>query len=376
MPDNVPNKHSTGRFRTLNNLFRKLLLLSAALLVLMYLLVCLAPWLSPSRFWYFAVLGYIFPFLLAIVILSLMVLALRRSRLVLVPLVLLLLGYQQIRAGIAFHFGAPAFRAAKKPEMLRVMLWNVSAWDQTPKAGKEFASFRNLMMDAVKTQQADVLCFQEFFEPYNSKYFESNIEELRKMGYGYHHFFPKSVTYSGKRLVGLIILSKYPIIDSATVKFANTPHSEGLVSADIRINDNVVRVISTHLESSRTSGRGAGNAAGKAKNVLSRLKLAYRYREPQALLVRQAVDSSPYPVVVCANLGDIPNSWTYFTVKGNMVDAFTEAGAGFGRTYRFLSPTVRVDYLFAGRGVAVDQFHVPEVNYSDHYPLVCDLRVE
>ncbi|RYY56132.1 MAG: hypothetical protein EOO09_07835 [Chitinophagaceae bacterium] len=376
MSDKQPVGKGTGKYSQTKRIFRRVMKLLALLLVLMYLLVCLSPWLPPASFWFAAVLGYGFPFLLAAVLLALLVLIIRRSRLAFVPLVLLLLGFQQIRAAIAFHFGAADFRTEKKQGSLRVMLWNVSAWDQTPKAGKEFASFRNLMMDAVQQQQADVLCFQEFFEPSNSKYFDSNIEELRKMGYSYHHFYPKSVTYSGRRLVGLIILSKYPIVDSATVRFANTPHSEGLVSADIKVNDKTVRVFSTHLESSRTSGRGAGNVAGKAKNVLSRLKQAYYYRQPQAELVKQAVEASPYPAVLCANLGDIPNSWSYFKVKGNMDDAFLKKGAGFGRTYRFLSPTVRVDYIFAGNGLRVDQFNIPGVTYSDHYPLVCDLLLD
>jgi endonuclease/exonuclease/phosphatase family metal-dependent hydrolase len=230
-------------------------------------------------------------------------------------------------------------------------------------------------MDALGEQQADVLCLQEFFEPNNSKYFKSNIDALKEKGYVYHHFYPKSVTYSGKRLVGLIILSKYPIIDSATIRFANTPHSEGLITTDIKFNDQVIRIMSTHLESSRTSGKGAPGAVAKAKNVTSRLKLAYQYRTPQAELVQKAISESPYPVVVCGNLGDLPNSYAYFKVRGELQDAFLRKGSGFGRTFRFLSPTVRVDYIFADKKFTIDQFTIPDVTYSDHYPLIADLRL-
>ncbi|MET0635118.1 MAG: endonuclease/exonuclease/phosphatase family protein [Chitinophagaceae bacterium] len=355
--------------------WKKLGNLVALFCFLLYGLVCLVPYLPAGKFWPIALLGYVFPFLLLVIFFIILVLAIRRSRWVIVPVLVLLLGWQQIRAVFAFHFFTKSFASSKPAGTLRVMLWNVSAWDQVPVSGKDTLSYRNQMMEVVDQLQADVLCLQEFFEPNNSRHFSSNIAVLKEKGYLYHHFYPKSVTYSGRRLVGMIILSKFPIVDSSTVKFENTPHSEGLISADIRVNDQVIRVFSTHLESSRTGGRGAASAVGKAKNVVSRLKLAYSYRTTQALLVRKTIDQSPHPVVVCGNLGDLPNSYAYFKVGENLQDAFLKKGAGFGRTFRFLSPTVRVDYIFADKKFAVDQFNIPDVIYSDHYPLIADLHL-
>ncbi len=38
----------------------------------------------------------------------------------------------------------------------------------------------------------------------------------------------------------------------------------------------------------------------------------------------------PYPEIICGDFNDVPNSFTYFTIKGPRQDAFLEKGAKFG----------------------------------------------
>ena len=56
------------------------------------------------------------------------------------------------------------------------------------------------------------------------------------------------------------------------------------------------------------------------------------------------------------------------------LDAFLKKGSGFGRTLNFISPTLRIDYILADKELEIDRFHVIKVPYSDHYPLVADMR--
>ncbi len=343
-------------------------------IIALYLLTCLVPFLPSDDFWPVAILGMAFPLFFILVLVITITWFILRARLAWIAVLALLLGWQQLHACFAFHFFTPAFSVEKPPKTLRVMLWNVSGWDEKASNGNEaWMSFRNLMMDAIDLDDADVLCLQEFFEPNNSKFFQSNLDALAAKGYKYHHFHVNSVTYSGRRLVGIVILSRYPIIDSAHVGFVNTSHSEGLISADIRVGDKVFRVMSTHLQSGRTNGGKGKNKVDKAENAIARFKLNYEYRTAQAALVKEAIDASPYPVILCGNLGDVPNSYTYFNVRGNLQDAFLKCGAGFGRTFRFVSPTLRLDYIFASQGLRVAQFYKSPVSYSDHYPLLADL---
>ncbi|HJY22159.1 MAG TPA: hypothetical protein VJ279_04700, partial [Hanamia sp.] len=71
---------------------------------------------------------------------------------------------------------------------------------------------------------------------------------------------------------------------------------------------------------------------------------------------------------------DVPNSSTYFKIKDNYQDAFLKKGSFLGRTFRFISPTLRIDYILADKRFKVNQFQTIHVPYSDHYPVETDLQ--
>jgi endonuclease/exonuclease/phosphatase family metal-dependent hydrolase len=93
-------------------------------------------------------------------------------------------------------------------------------------------------------------------------------------------------------------------------------------------------------------------------------------------MIASLLADSPYPVILAADLNDVPNSYTYFTVRGTLQDAFLQQGYGLGRTFRGLSPTLRIDYILADRRFAVQQFKRVKKDYSDHYMLVTDLQLQ
>ena len=113
-----------------------------------------------------------------------------------------------------------------------------------------------------------------------------------------------------------------------------------------------------------------------SRTVLSKMKTAMKYRSTQADVVRQILDDSPYPKILCADLNDIPNSYTYFTIRGEMQDAFLEKGFGIGRTFSSLSPTLRIDYVFTDPNFTIKQFTRVVKSLSDHYLLLVDLEMK
>ncbi len=349
-------------------------------IILLYLLVCLVPFLNGGRFWYISFLGLGFPYLLICLLFFLCYWAVKRSKWFFAVLITLLLGFQQISVMIGLSFSSREKAGLKSEIAVRVMTWNVFRWDEQNKKAKGGVSNRKLMIDAVNKQNADILCFQEFFEPRNTTDFENNIDTFTTLGYGYHYFFPSSIIVNGAYQFGMIILSKFPIIDSGKISFGKTPHSEGLMYADVKVGQQVVRVFSTHMESSRASSKNyfgeeknQSGAFTKLTNFVRNIKYAYNYREGQAELVKTTIAASPYPVILCGNLGDVPNSSAYFTVKGKLQDAFLEKGTGLGRTFRFIAPTLRLDYVLVDKKLKVEQYYRPELTYSDHYPIIVDL---
>lgn len=66
------------------------------IVILLYLLVCLVPFLDPGKYWFIAMLGLLYPFLLLNVILFLIILLLIKSKWVILSLTALLVSWQQL----------------------------------------------------------------------------------------------------------------------------------------------------------------------------------------------------------------------------------------------------------------------------------------
>lgn len=87
------------------------------------------------------------------------------------------------------------------------------------------------------------------------------------------------------------------------------------------------------------------------------------------------IKKSPYPVVVCGDFNDTPASYTYFTIRGNLQDAFLEKGTGIGRTFTGLAPTLRIDYILPGNQFTINSFRKINSDLSDHYPVIANLTL-
>jgi endonuclease/exonuclease/phosphatase family metal-dependent hydrolase len=307
----------------------------------------------------------------------------------------MLLGFQQIISVFSFHLPS-RYSYEKQPNTLRVLQWNVSSWDETNKKSKEkhgAHSFRPFMMDLLQTENADVLCFEEFFESSDTNYFTPNIATIVKMGYPYYYFVP-TVDYKNDFKSGIAIFSKYPMIDSAKYNLENHimdiqdkyQIGEHLIYTDIKVGKNIFRIFATHLQSvhfdeadyeslSRLK-RASDPGYHDSRTIVSKLKRGYISRFQQADLIEQKLVESPYPKIICGDFNDVPNSSTYFKIKGNMQDAFLHKGSFIGRTFRFISPTLRIDYILADKIFKVNQFQTIHVPYSDHYPVETDLQYE
>ena len=53
-----------------------------------------------------------------------------------------------------------------------------------------------------------------------------------------------------------------------------------------------------------------------------------------------------------------------------MYDAFLDKGLGFGKTYKNPIPVMRIDYLFYQRALKLLSFERPEIEFSDHNPII------
>jgi endonuclease/exonuclease/phosphatase family metal-dependent hydrolase len=155
--------------------------------------------------------------------------------------------------------------------------------------------------------------------------------------------------------------------------------------ADIDVNGKQVRVFNAHLETTgynRTLSRvGKLQDRGVAlsnNSILSAIYGNYMIgmigRAGQANMVANEQRMSDKPCIVCGDFNDVPYSYVYNTMLGNLVDGFKECGSGWMYTYRG-KKSVRIDYIFHDKQFKGINYYKQELNYSDHYPVFMELEL-
>jgi endonuclease/exonuclease/phosphatase family metal-dependent hydrolase len=329
-----------------------------------------------------AVLGLAFPFLLALLIGFIFLWLILKLRRVWYSIVVLLAGYKSIN--VFWAFNAPsAFQYQKKPEHIRIASWNVARFLEWKRNNNEKSQIRLKMLEQIQKQNPDILCLEEFFHSPDSIYY-NNISEIKAMGYPYYYFsYDPDGDY---QYIGSAIFSKHPMLDTGLVRYFRPSMTEALVHADIKVNDDTIRVFSTHLQSVQFRQKdyeaineiksAEDSLIDNSKTLLAKLRKAIILRSSQADIARQIMDDSPYPAIFCGDLNDTPNSYTYFTIRGNMQDAFLQKGFGIGRTYSSLSPTLRIDYIFTDDQFRIKQFTRVVKYLSDHFMIMADVELK
>jgi len=353
-------------------------------LVFFFLLSCIAPYLHPQKWWFISFFGLAFPFLLVLVIFYLVGwFIILKPKLALISGIALILSIKSIIVFFAFH-RPTSFNYKKEPNTLRVMTWNVARFIELKQNNNKGSQTRLKMFDLIKQQDADVICLQEFHTSTLPEFYD-NITPIQK-DLGYPYFFFSFDTDGDNLFYSSIIFSRYPILDSGMMRYPRPSLPDVLLHADIKFNNDTVRIYTTHLQSLQFNRKDyqrlnrienvQDSLLYNSKNILSKIRKGFTYRSLQADMVHEVMGNSPHPSILCADLNDVPNSYTYFTVKGDMQDAFLKKGFGIGRTYTGLSPTLRIDYIFADDHFRIRQFNRITKRLSDHYMLVADVQLK
>ena len=364
---------------------KRFFIIANIITVAVFLLACANTFLHPNEWWVIAVLGLAFPFILILVILFLFFWLIFRSKWFFLSLIALVIGYTNIRALIGFNFNNN-YSKKKDSTAIRVLTWNVTWFDEQTKRTKNTKRYRKDMLKFIGEQQPDVICLQEYLEPNMPGYY-SNRNDISQLGYPYHFIVSDYERANKTFQVGVAIFSRYPLLDSFHVIYPGsklTRAAESLIAIDIKLNGKPIRIFTTHLQSVLLQKddyrnleiiKNADDSIMEAsKSLLKKLKQGYTFRSDQVDTVRKELDASPYPEIICGDFNDIPNSYSYFRIRHDRLDAFVEKSSGIGRTFSHISPTLRIDYILADKQFEVLQYKRFVLPYSEHYPLIADLR--
>nr|WP_262894853.1 endonuclease/exonuclease/phosphatase family protein [Hymenobacter guriensis] len=309
---------------------------------------------------------------------------LRRWPVALLPLAVLVLTWPHLQRGLALHPLGPDVNADYEP--VRVLSSNVRIFNVYRQLrGKNFASSK-AMIKWVAENPADIICLQEFYnEPQPTQENGQVFQSVRRIGQeqGRQPFVSVSLENRIGAQFGLAIFSRYPIVRRGTIPFGRLTQNHAMF-ADVRLpQGDTIRVYNAHLQSMSMAEQDivdsySSKAGLKAKGLglLRRFKRGLVARARQVDTLRRHMDECRYPVLFCADLNDLPYSYTYDQLADRLQNAHATVGNGVGATYNGRLPFVRIDNQFAGPQWQIQDFRVHyEIPYSDHFPTSATYRL-
>ena len=323
--------------------------IAAAMLLLSYLL----PYVAPKNFSLLSVLSLAVPLLIILNVLFFVYWLLKVKKQLLVSLVVLAFGYNYL--GSLYKFSSS--KKVADSENISVMNYNVrlfNLYDWIPEKNVEIK-----IVNLIKQQQPDILSIQEY-HPHQSvdlSFYPHKYEEL-----------------SGKRIkYGQAIFSKFPIVNSGSIEFPDTANNA--IFADIVKGKDTIRVYNVHLESLRITQDVEQLNTEDSERIFKSIGKTFVMQQFQSELFLLHKKSCEYPMIICGDFNNTPYSYVYRKIKGDLIDAFEEAGNGFGKTFNFKYFPIRIDYVLVDKAFTVNSFKTLDEKLSDHFPVIAEVKL-
>ncbi len=287
---------------------------------------------------------------------------------------MLVLGWPHLESTLQVSF------SGSDAQGLRVLSYNVRVfnlyqtyWDKDPEKAAE-------VLDWVLAQEAEVLCFQEYYENSTDSLFDLPAR-MAEAGYPYHHIVDRFG--DGEQRFGQAIYSRLPVVSVGTLDFhVNSGNKAQWM--DVVWQEDTVRIYNLHLESMALSedevlatNLGDQEVREEKKRTLRKLRAGQATRSRQARQLDRHLSESPHPVIVTGDFNEMPYGHVYHIMHNQLTSAFEEDGAGFGFTYNGRLFFLRIDHQFFDdeRLELLDFKTLRSVKHSDHYPILGTYQV-
>ena len=338
------------------------------------ILAYLSTYISPDKVFWLPFFGLAYSYILFLNILFVVFWAFNKRSVFLLSLIIIIVGYGKITNVLAFNVSKNDQLSRNTP--IKVLSYNVRIFDLYNWSHK--TKTRDKIFDYISHQNADVICFQEFFNDKSNKF--NALDGLIKSQKAREVHTEYTSIKRGVYQFGIATFSKYPIVKRGVIRFDNT--SNITIFTDIKIKNDTIRVYNNHLQSNHFTSNdyelidNLSNTKStkyflELSNVISKLSKAFIKRAYQVEKISKHIKQSPYPVIVCGDFNDVPTSYTYTKMRGHLDDAFIESGFGFGTTTAMKFPSFRIDYIFHDKNIKSSNFVTDKVYYSDHFPVHC-----
>jgi endonuclease/exonuclease/phosphatase family metal-dependent hydrolase len=355
-------------------------ILSVYVLACVYtLLVYFFAHTSPADFWPAGFLTLSLPVMLVVHVVFIIYWLWRSPWKSLLSLAVLLMGLPYLQR----TFALPPFgKQAGSGTNFKVLSYNVRMLNTYHERLGVDPATSTKMLDWVIDSDADIKCVQELYNSDTSQVYNS-MRQLRRRQRFRQYATPSPDLYEHRQgYVGAVIFSRFPIVHYEKLVFDNSGINKG-VFADIAVGKDTIRVFNVHLHSmsirvEKVLGeKRLVSAQADLTDIFKRLKKGFISRANQVEMLEKWIAASPYKVIVCSDLNDMPYSYTYTRLRKQLNNAFEEAGSGFGFTYNDRLFFLRIDNQFSDPSLSVRHFTTHrDVAYSDHFPISAIYSIE
>lgn len=343
----------------------------------------LAAYVGPESIWWLTLFGLGFEILLVINIAFMIYWIILRNKKFLLSFFVVIISLGKIFGIVQFHPFVKDDKSLKKEGYFKVMSFNVRLFDLYNWFHNE--QTRGQIFRFLSDESPDIICFQEYYSSDDPKNRFRNDDTLKRVMQTRYAQIEHTVTLRNADHWGIATYSRFPIIRKRAHHF-NKKGGSIFMYADIKVGTDTIRVFNAHLESVRFGWKDyrfienlnndnveQDEIAG-GKRILQRLKKAFVLRAQQIRVMKDSVDASPYPVIVCGDFNDTPSSFTYEHISEGLSDAFRVSGNGLGKTYTGPFPSFRIDYIFHDRRLHSEGYQTVKEKLSDHYPIYCWMK--
>ena len=357
----------------IRKLIKLLFLIVTVASILLLLLSPLAWYVSPHRTSIFSFIGLAFPLILTSNVVCLILWLLLKKRVVaLVIGIALIICYRPINT----FFPLNLTRKAIPENSIKVLSYNVMGFLMESK--KESA---HPLLEYIARTDADIVCLQEYMISKTGKSLITQ-RDVDKILSKYPYRSITGLEYSGKyHTYGLACFSKYPITNTHEFRFKDSYNGAALYTLDV--NGDTYLVSNNHLESNKISSsdkklyshflikRDYPTAVEVSFNIKKRMGRGYTKRASQVQQISDYIQKQEYDkLIVCGDFNDMPISYAYKIMKGNLTDAYASTGFGAGITYHEHLFLFRIDYILHSKNLKSHRTKVDKVKFSDHYPVL------
>ncbi len=369
----ILRKFTKGFFVTIN-----------IVVAIVFLLGCYGSWFNPKNFWFIGFFTLASLYLLLLLVCFIVFWLFAKKKIALISIITILLAWKPIGQMIKFC-AASNFTMAKPTASLRIMSWNVEQFNIANH--KKHPEVKTEMLNLINKYAPDVACFQELAGGDKDSTAINYVPSIsKKLNFSEYSFCYNTINdYDSKHHFGIIIYSRYPIINKKTIYTNSKDYNFIFQYIDIVKATDTFRVFNIHLQSLKFSNdnlqylNDAENNTEinieKSKSILYKLKIGFIKRQIQSENIKREMNMSPYPIILCGDFNDVPNSFAYSTIGKNLKNAYSEKGSGISRTFSSISPTLRIDNIFVDNKFDVEQYVKIPKKLSDHFPIVADVKM-